>query len=266
MLLTDLWKHPYVCQQLGGSPFPGWLQNTGCCVGVDLGNAMFTLACIQLLAGAMERLVVPSWGPAYGKSRQILGMRGRGSGSLSSAITQAVKEFGCPDTATKGMPVASFTPTHVAYPQDVEYMFSDGANLPEGMLTEGKSHLIKTSAVIRNADQAKESLANLFPIMTGYRLYVGSAKVQDGVLLGRLDSAGGHSVAVLGYKEHPKFGTLFAYVNTWPRGSFYGTDPAGLPPGACWITGEDFDAICKDEALSVSQYQGYPASTVDWVP
>ena len=268
--LTDSWTHARVVAALG-RPFRRWHQLTGSCVGAGAGNAMATLAFLDVLRrGDPERLLLPFWLAAYGESRRLAGMRGRGEGSLGSTMARAAVSLGFPDWSLSGLPV----PTEgdgLAYTEAVEYQWSDGAALADQWRQEATRHPVRTVSPCGSAADVRAAVANGYPVTLAYGSYVGRPRVEGSppVLLGTFDSRGGHQVSIQGVWDHPSLGPLYLQPNQWPA-SVYPADPAGGPPCSCWLREADVDRVCRGgEVYAWSQYDGYPAqpdvpALLDW--
>ena len=268
--LTDAWTHARVVEALG-RPFQRWHQLTGSCVGAGAGNCAATVAMLDVLRfGHAERLLLPCWLPAYGESRRLAGMHGRGEGSLGSTMAVAAVKLGFPDLSAAGLP----TPTEgdgLEYTERVEYDWSDGAAMPDAVRQEALRHPVRTVSPCGSAADVRAALANGYPCTLAYGYYAGRPRVQGTppVLVGTLDSRGGHQVSLQGVWDHPALGPLYLQPNQWPA-SVYPADPAGGPPCSCWLPEREVERACRGgEVYAWSQYDGYPAqpdvpALLDW--
>lgn len=270
VVLTELWSHPKVVAALGFA-FPGCHQNSGSCVGCGGGNGIFTTITTDALRrGDPERILVPGWLRPYGRSRELIGWTTPGSGSTGAAFAKAILE-GVPDGKTAGMPQPELR-DGLEFSERTEIAWSSVRSHPKNVINEGLRHPVKTvSASLRSADECRDALTNLFPVLFANSYYVGRARVVDEanpVAVGEFDSFGPHQVSLQGWWLHPKLGELFLMVNQWPA-SVYPKDPGGGPRCSCWVTKESLDRRfrAKDrfgnpdvEAYPLSGYEGYPAA------
>lgn len=259
-MLTDLWKHELVVKALG-YVFPRIHQVTGSCVGAGGGNVIFTVSCVEVIKfGEPERIVVPFWLLPYGLSRKMFGMRGRGEGSGGSYFAEAVKIGGCPHATLPGLP--KFTNRDgLVWSEQAEYQYSNYAEAPADLIKDSKSHLIKNTALLKTPIDVRDSIYNCYPITIATNRYIGNPRVQgtgdEAVLIGKLDTRGGHQTSILGVWNHPQFGWLYLYSNQWPE-SVYPRDPAGGPPCSCWMTESTLlEILASGETYAFSQYDGY---------
>lgn len=256
--LTELWETLEVIEALGWK-FPGVYQQTGSCVGAGLGNAAFTLCCVEVLRLAdPEKIIVPFWLLPYGRSRLYGGMRTPGEGSFGSTAARAAKEDGFLDARQAGLPM--FTNEEgLVWSENTERSWSDGdAQQTLDLLPESRKHLVGTVSQVRNTDELEQGIRNLYPATNASSLIPNVTIGDDGEAYGKVARSGGHQTTFLGVWKHPSKGRLFKYVNQWS--TRWGKK------GACWIPDSDAQAIINDgqETFLFSQYQGYPVQSLDW--
>ena len=259
--LTDCWRHELVVAALG-RPFTRWHQLTGSCVWAGGTNAAASVIFLDVIRRREpERIILPFGLHAYGESRRLAGMRGRGEGSLGSTFAKAVQTVGLLDSRTEGLPQPHEDDGY-CYSEAVELQWSDGVAVPAAVKELGSHHPIRTAAPCTSAADAWSAVVNGYACSLAYGWYVGRARVQGTppVLVGTFDSRGGHQVSLQGVWDHPEFGPLFLMQNNWPA-SVYPADPAGGAPCSCWLRERDVQAACLNgEVYAFSQYDGYPAN------
>ncbi len=268
VVLTDFWKQDMTVAALGYK-FPRIHQLTGSCVGAGGGNASFSLISIEVLRlGDPELIFVPFWLYPYGKSRQLAGMRGRGEGSMGSTFAQAVVKYGMPSATMAGMP--KFTNSDgLVWSESLEYQWSDGAAAPDSVAQEGAKHLIKSAAQLNSVDDIVAAIRNYYPVTWACSRYIGRPRVSgrtNPTVVGTLDSSGGHQTSLQGVWEHPELGLLIKNQNNWPA-SAYPTDPdESATECAAWQPADDLAKYLRSgdaECYALSQYDGYPAQSLD---
>lgn len=263
VILTDSWKHPKVIAALGYA-FPGNHQLTGSCVGAGGGNALATIAFLDVIRfGHAERIIRPDWLRAYGRSRELLGDTRPGEGSTGATFAQAVLEGVC-DGSFAGLPQPKLA-DGLEWSEGVEYQWSAAKNAPAAVVDESKRHPVKTiSQSLTSSDQLAAFVANGYPCTFANSLYVNGATIQGTppVAVGRFDRRGGHQTSIQGWWKHPQLGELFLYVNQWPA-SVYPADPGGGCRCSCWLSRREIDARFAAgndvECYPFSGYEGYPA-------
>jgi hypothetical protein len=267
VVLTQIWRHPAVKAALGFE-FPRVHQLTGSCVGAGGVNCDFTLLATEVVNGDREVIKVPFWPFTYGKSRQRAGMRGRGEGSIGSAYAEAARLDGYLDPDLDGLP--KFTNSDgLVLTSQIEMQWSDGAAIPDKYVQAAKPRVVGTTAPCKTADDVREAILNLYPCTDACSGFVNRAQVRgtgdDAVLMGDIDSRGGHQTSIQGWMEHPTFGELFNYQNNWPA-SVYPSDPAGGAVCSLWITKKRMQWICdQGEVYAFSNMNGFPAQDVEKV-
>lgn len=260
--LTKLWKHPTVVAGLGFE-YTGTHQLTGSCVGAGGGNVAASLAFREVVVtGDPERVILPFYPYTYGRSRLRSGMRGRGEGSTGSGWAEAATKDGVIDNALEGLPKPTHNPAGLVWGAAVEMEWSAGDREPCTRWTgEGGKHLIKTASKLTDSGQVWDALVNGYPV-TCASMYAYRTSVEGGVLLGRRSGQWAHQMSFHACWEHDTHGRIYWLQNQW--GDYGGRCPTGMPAGGCWIKAADVDWICRDEVYAFSNYDGYPALTLDW--
>lgn len=262
--LFDLWKHPEVVAA-NGAAFSGIFQKTGSCVGAGGGNAIATLAFIEVVRlSDPEQALIPFWLLPYGRSRFLGGMRGPGEGSNGSFFAEAMLKDGVVQANIPELPQPSPDDGMLTWGSSAEMKWSDGGAVSSTWLDQSRKHLVKSAAKLSSADQVRDAIRNGFPV-TCASMYAHRPSVTGtpAVLLGTKSGSWSHQMSIQAWWLHPSLGDIFWLQNQW-GGSAHGIDPAGGPPGGVWIKKADMDWICRDEVYAFSQFAGFPATTFDW--
>lgn len=245
----------------GGQHFQTFRQVTGSCVGNGLGQALrITSACDQAMRSEPEDgAKLNFWLLAYGWSRQIAGMRGRGEGSFGGAAVKAAATKGFPPADLAGLPRPD-TSDGVSYGRAAELEWSFGPQQPRGAWDGvAAGHLVLTAGRCRSHADVREALRSGYGC-TCASMWGGEMRprVQDGVLLNRRATQWAHQMCIIGWWDHPSHGELFYVLNSWgPRA--HGDCPSGAPPGGFWVRPADIDFMCADEVYALSNWKGFPA-------
>jgi len=265
IILTDFLKKPEVIEDMGAE-FTGFRQLTGSCVGVSTGNVIATLSAVQrMIADSPTKALIPWWPFAYGMSRALSGIRGRGEGSITSRMLRTLMDYGVDDQQYDFDQRDGF-----AIPLQTELEWSDGnGTAVRSRIEHAKQFPVGSVAVLRTVDEIAANLQNGYPVLNGHRYYPGStARVVQGIPLGRYDTRGGHATSFLGIQEHESLGTLFLYVNQWP-GSTYKTTP-DMPRCSIWMPESEVERMMRSnevgETMGVSNFNYFPAQPklLDW--
>jgi hypothetical protein len=265
--LWDCWRHSAVVATTGGKPFPGFHQLTGSCVGAGGGNTVFSLAAVEVVRlGDPEQALVPFWPLPYGRSRVRAGIHGRGEGSIGSAFAEAMREDGIIEASADGLPKFR-DDDGIYYTSSVEMTWSDGDRVPAKYAESAHTHLVKTTAPLKNADQLREAIRNYYPCSFagdwGGLMECPTAGTPP-VLLNRHADSWSHQQSVHGWWDHPTLGEIFYVMNQWGLKT-HGICPSGAPPGGYWIKKADAEYQCRTgEVFAFSQFQGFPAQKFSW--
>lgn len=243
--------------------WPGIRQITGSCVGAGGGNALFSLACCDVVKRRdPERAVVPFWLLPYGLSRMLAGLNSRGDGSWGTTFAKAVREYGHIPADAEGLPPFSDS-DGFTWGGNAELDWSQGKRIAEKWLGQARPHLVKTTALCRSTDDVRDALKSYYAVTCASN-WGGLMRppVTDGVLLNRRATTWLHQMSVQGWMDHPRLGELFYVLNQWGKGT-HGRCPTGAPPGGFWVGKRDMqDIVSQNEVFAFSQFDGFPAPAV----
>lgn len=262
--IFDLWKHPAIVAA-NGFAYTGNHQLTGCCVGAGGGNALFSVgAADAIIRGEPEEALVPFWLLPYGKSRSRMGDHGQGEGSTGTTFADAVREDGTIPAKTEGLPKFT-TEDGLIWGNAAEMKWSAGDSQPAEFVNAAKKFLVKTTAECKSADDVQQAIANYYPVTIASSWGGGMrCQVESGVLLNSRQGTWNHQMSIQAFWIHPQLGRLFWIQNQWGL-SVHGSDPAGGPGGGFWVKESEVAWICRGgEVFAFSQWQGFPAQTIDW--
>jgi hypothetical protein len=260
VMLTDFWRHKDVVAALG-RPFSGFHQLTGSCVGVGGGNAVFSLAAIEVIRNAdPEQIVQPFWPYTYGISRMLLGETSEGEGSLGSTFAEAAKTYGIINQAEPGLPVPQDS-DGLTLPEREELHWSNGKAIPSSWVQKGKTHLVRSTAPIRNADELRAAVRNFYPVTFASNNFIepGTERQSGEYYVGKLNHQGGHQTSVQGVVDTPGGNYLFLNVNQWGLRVYKGLG------NAVWMEPSEVDRALRSldaEIFAFSQFDGFPAQYV----
>lgn len=260
-----------VVNKAAGYEFFPWDQKTGSCVGQGALAVMATLQAVEIITEkqTFEEWRLPFILYNYGQSRKRGGLNGEGEGSFGSSMAESLNEDGCP-------------PLDPSYPQPIhqqdgswtfgakaEMDWSNGNKPPIDLSSSAKSFKVKSTSKLNSSEEVKQALSNGYPVTIASSWWgFGEMKVKasgtPAVQLASRSQNWGHQQSCLGFTTHPDFGLIFLIQNSW--GNAHGTPPGnfGEPKGSYWIKAKDMDRICFEEVFSFSNFDGYPARTIDW--
>ena len=260
-----------VVNKAAGYEFFPWDQKTGSCVGQGALAVMATLQAVEIITQrqTFEEWRLPFILYNYGQSRKRGGLNGEGEGSFGSSMAESLNEDGCP-------------PLDPSYPQPVkqedgswtfgakaEMAWSNGNKPPIDISDSANKFKVKSTSKLKNSDEVKQALSNGYPVTIasswwGFSDLRVKSSGTPAVQLASRNQSWGHQQSCLGFTTHPEFGLIFLIQNSW--GNAHGTPPGnfGEPKGSYWIKARDMDRICAEEVFSFSNFDGYPARTIDW--
>lgn len=251
-----------------GKDLPCFYQNIGSCVGQGKAKTEAYTSLNQILLDPSQKFIMPYEPYGYAQSRVCAGITGGEDGSTGSGAAEAAVKYGV---------------LAIDFDTDVEkYTFDDdgktlnwpgsidsawGRNgAPSKYITEGKKHLVKTTANLRTSDDVRDALVNKYGVACASN-WGGQMKpqVKNGVLLNRRVTTWNHQMSVSAYWDHPDLGEIFWIQNSW--GWFcHGICPTGAPGGGFWVLKSDMQFICdQGEVFAYSAFDGFPADMIPWM-
>jgi len=257
----------------GGEHLAPFHQYSGSCVGQGLGMAWWTLIGVQMVKlGMVIANTMPMYLVTYGKSRELMGARGKGEGSLGSMAAKAAQLYGAPPCDLDGLPKAvKEADGALAYGKSVEIAYSYGPAIDKKWHEAAKPYLIRTVSPVRTADSVREAVVNGYPCtiasdwggLQDSRGRIYPCPVESGVLMNRRASVWPHQMCVLGWWEHPVLGEIFYIRNSWGA-KVHGLCPTGAPAGGFWVRKADMDYITRQgDSFAFSSFVGYPAQNME---
>lgn len=264
-----LWK---ACRAVLGRDLDYVWQQTGSCVGAGGDNAARTGMCVEIaLKGEPEEYRPTWWLYAYGRSRHLGGIRGRGEGSFGSAWAKAATTDGILEMDPAGLPDLPDYKTQAGWivqPGNTEMEWSDGARIATHWLTHGRTHLFKTAARIRNKDEAFEAIANGYPLTQASSFGFRNPAVKGTRFPIRVATWNGtwhHQTWMDEVWDHPELnGVYFRWGNNWGPDA-HGAPTCDEPAGGVYVHESLVDRLCKEgEVFALSAFDGFPARSLDF--
>jgi hypothetical protein len=257
---VSLWE----CWSARKGGWPGIRQVTGSCVGAGGGNALFSLACCDVIKRRdHERVEVPFWLLPYGISRMLGGLTDRGDGSFGTTFAQAVREYGHLPANTEGLPTFDDN-DGLVWGKDAELNWSQGKKIPESYLERSRKFLVRSTARCRSTDDVRDALINYYSVACasnwgGAMRPTVKGDGENARLLNTRRTTWMHQMSVQGWEDNPEFGELFYILNQWGLNT-HGRCPSGAPAGGFWISKKDMaDIVSQNEVFAFSQFSGFPA-------
>ena len=260
-----------VVNKAAGYEFFPWDQKTGSCVGQ---GALAVMATLQAVETITQRQTFEEWRLPfilynYGQSRKRGGLNGEGEGSFGSSMAESLNEDGCPPLDPSHPQPIHQQDGSWTFGAKAEMEWSNGNKPPVDLHESASKFKVKSTSKLKNSEEVKQALSNGYPVTIASSWFgFSDLKVKPSgtpaVQLASRNQSWGHQQSCLGFTTHPEFGLIFLIQNSW--GNAHGTPPGnfGEPKGSYWIKAKDMDRICLEEVFSFSNFDGYPARTVDW--
>lgn len=242
-----LWKS--VIKVLGKNT-RNYPQEIGDCVSFGAKNVMEVLQCVEIdLRGEREQFhpIFPPF--IYGVSRvQIGGGQISGDGSVGSWAADGAKKYGILRSDAPGCP---------SYSGSVAKSWGRSGP-PKEFLEFAKPNIVKTTAPVRNASEAKAAILNGYPVTVASNVgYEGAYYTKNGKKFKKRGGNWGHQMCFIGVDDDG-----FYELNSWGEDAF---EPPlnDEPPGGFWVSYEDADRqLSQDDSFAWSQFDGFPAQAL----
>lgn len=234
-------------------------QLAGSCVGQGKAKAEWYLMYADIIKrGDWELAIMPYEPYGYSASRVCAGISGSEDGSTGAGGAEAAKKYGVLSSEFPGLPKWKSYSNTVEWPGQLDKSWGMGP--PDNKyITEGRKHLVKTTALVKNVDQVIDALQNYYPITTASS-WGGRDKcpVVEGVLLNSRTGEWMHQQMIAGFWDHPKLGQIFNINNSWGE-SFHGDNKVDdSPPGSYWVKRKDVEfMIAARDSFVYSQFDGF---------
>lgn len=232
-------------------PFPNPIQSSvGDCVSHATSLSADTLAVTEIVNGERERWVARSANEYfYHVSRVIIGknrLRG-GDGSINGWAAKGFQEYG----SLRRIKYDSVDLTSYSPARSRQW----GSNaIPSEIYNLAKPNNIQKFAIIKNFEDACDSLINGYPIIVASNQGFTSSRDKDGFCSPRGSWA--HSMSILGFKDDDnRPGVMIA--NSWPS-YLPGKNEFDLPPSCFWCDAEVFNKMCRfNDTYSFAGFEGF---------
>ncbi len=242
-------------------------QDTGSCTGQGATKTQWYVEYVdKAVKGEREqpRLLYEPY--TYAQGRVCAGISGGEAGGTGAGTAEAVRTYGGLDATISGLPEFETRGETIYWPASTD----DGwgrRGAPQEYIKEGKNHLIKTTSLINNTDEAIEALSNYYPMTCasnwGGQMSPPVKGTKFPVLLNTHADSWNHQMCCIATWDHPELGRIFYIQNSWGEDA-HGTPPDGAPPGGFWISARDFQYIIdQQEVFAYSQFDGFPEQRLD---
>lgn len=232
-------------------------QEIGDCVGWGFAGCVDILACIEILQGENEHF---DWEHrtstefVYAMSRVDYGKLG---GSYSDGSVGA--------WAAKAVNRGGVVPRKVVGEYSGKRAREWGAKgAPLELKNLATSHKIRTVSLVKTYEEARDLIANGYPIAVCSG--VGFNRVRDEKGFLKRKGSWAHCMKFIAVNDNSSRPGLLC-ANSW--GSDWPAGPKGefdIPPNAFWVDAETCDKmLAEGDSFALSAFDGYPAQKLDWL-
>lgn len=231
----------------------------GTCVGQGYALGVDVLQCAEIKAGEREKFVAKcSVEYIYGASRvEIGGGRIRGDGSNGSWAAEALMKFG----TLHRMKYLDGKYDLTRYSGDLSRLWGRNG-VPDELESIGKEHPVRKTALVRSYEEARDSIANGYPVPVCSNYGFRSVRDKDGFCR----PSGSWSHCMLFVSVDDAFGRpgLLCW-NSWGEDWISGPIRHNQPLGSFWVDAEVADAMLRqDDSYALSGYDGFKTQDLDY--
>lgn len=225
----------------------------GSCVAAGLAGAIDTLQAVEHVVGkdgqGWKRVSIEAY---YGFSRVEIGggKLGNSDGSLGSWGARAVHEYG------------SLTEEQIG-PYDVSRCKQWGyKGVPDEYEPMAKPHCVEDITQIRSYSEARDAIANGYPVTFASNQGFSSKRDADGFC--RPEGSWAHQMyGNASDDEHSRPGILV--VNSWGTGWVSGPRRHDQPEGTFWADADTIDRMCRSgDCWAYAGHNGWKPRELDW--
>lgn len=251
-------------------------QLTGSCVGAGGENMLRTRMRVEIAQGDPEEVTDLWWLYAYGQSRRLAGMNGRGEGSFGSAWAKAIQTLGTfpVDEGEKasGVDLPSFRSVQGwdQVTRDTEFQWSDGAAWNREPWTSlGRKYPVKTVVQVRSTEQLRAGLASGHNVTIASNFGTRTIRPtgSPAVNIALYDATWPHQMHVDEAWDHPSLKWIYRIGNNWGPGA-HPAPTQGEPAGGFYVTESTMQRILSErytECYLFSAFEGIPLRKLNWV-
>lgn len=255
-----LWE---ACRRVTGAHLPAHDQDgVGCCVGEGFASAVEYLQCVEIaLKGEPQEYAAISCESIYGLSRvEVGGGRLSGDGSVGAWAAEAVSRHGVlPRRKLAGSGGREYDLTKFDPRRAREW---GARGLPDDLEPTARRHLVRTAGLVRSFAQARDALANGYPVAVCSDQGFASERDRDGFCAPRGQWM--HAMCFIGVTagRRPGLCCLQSWGPNTPAG------PVGVgdhPDCSFWVDAAVAERMLRQgDSWALSAFDGFPPREIDW--
>ena len=254
----------HAAKQVLGREFETNRQEIGDCVSFGSKHAAEFLQFVAIASGEAVEFK-PIFSPYhYATGRVLVGrnqIRGP-DGSVGAWQQEAVTKYGVIPADTDGLPAYSAAVARAWATRKPDQKYIDA----------GRLHLVQTTAQINSYEEARDALANSYPVVVcSNRGFEMQPRVHEGKHWGVPAGQWAHCMVFIGVDDTvmaPRFagggkGGLYC-LNSWGPDA-HGSPAGDEPAGGFWVSSTVATSMLRqDDSYAYSNLQGFPARAPDW--
>jgi hypothetical protein len=248
-----------VVEQVTGRPFEVLKQAIGDCVSFSLAQCINCLTACEILMNK-ESEIFPGLNATeyiYAISRVYIGrgQLGNEDGSVGAWSVEGAAKYG--------------TLLKTKYPT-VDLSIYSGQRAkewgrsgpPKELIPLGQEHLVKTYSIISTYEEARDAIANGFPITVCSNQGFSDKRDKDG--FAKPEGNWGHALAAIGVIDNQKRSGILI-CNSWANWNS-GPKFENQPDGSFFVDRDIFEnkMLRAGDSWAISNFQGYPKQDIDW--
>lgn len=235
------------------------LQTIGDCVSHGWGLAIDFVKAIQINQGSGEQFIAETATEAiYALDRVEVGrgQLGNGDGAVGAWAAQAVKDYG----TLLRQPYGSIDLTTYSGARAREWG-KRGNGLPDALEPEAKEHPIRTASLVTTYEEARDAIANGFPVPVCSNQGFSETRDADG--FARASGSWSHCMCFIGIDDTATRPALLC-MNSWGPDWISGPKRLNQPEGSFWVDAKIANNMLRKnpDSFAISSFVGFPAQSL----
>jgi hypothetical protein len=235
-------------------------QTIGDCVSHGWSMLTDTLKCVQIVAGQREKFPGENATEViYAGSRIEIGHGGCGrqDGSIGAWAAQFVSEYG---TLVRSKYGSIDLTTYDGNRAKAWGM--PGRGVPDELESILKDHTIKTTSMVQTYEEARDAIANGYPVAVCSNQGFAMARDKDG--FARPQGSWGHCMCFIACDD--SFGRPgLLCMNSWGPDWIDGPKRLDQPDGSFWVDADTVNRMLRgQDSFAGSGYVGFPTQDIDY--